>query len=143
MFTIVLMTTGRGFVARTIGSAEPRYSHKDLHKVSLPDPQCPVTDGGGSPAQGQYSYTMVGGTSSYSRKEIRDVISFSISLLILATISAMSAVNEPKRSVGPERNKIGIWRLLAESSLLDASPISCCQSRVRRLRQSKSLPTDT
>ncbi|WP_330847983.1 3'-5' exonuclease, partial [Streptococcus suis] len=47
-------------------------------------------------------YTMVGGTKFYSRKEIRDVISY---LNIIANpsdnISYERIVNEPKRGVGP------------------------------------------
>ena len=47
-------------------------------------------------------YTMVGGTKFYSRKEIRDVISY---LNLIANpadnISFERVVNEPKRGVGP------------------------------------------
>ncbi|WP_161978556.1 DNA helicase PcrA [Streptococcus sp. S784/96/1] len=68
-------------------------------------------------------YTMVGGTKFYSRKEIRDVISY---LNIIANtadnISFERIVNEPKRGVGPGTlEKIRTFAYDRELSLLDAS----------------------
>ncbi|WP_394405218.1 DNA helicase PcrA [Streptococcus sp. 20-1249] len=67
-------------------------------------------------------YTMVGGTKFYSRKEIRDVISY---LNIIANpadnISFERIVNEPKRGVGPGTvEKIRDFANLQNMSLLDA-----------------------
>lgn len=68
-------------------------------------------------------YTMVGGTKFYSRKEIRDVISY---LNVIANthdnISYERIVNEPKRGVGPGTlEKIRIFALEQNLSLLEAS----------------------
>jgi len=68
-------------------------------------------------------YTMVGGTKFYSRKEIRDVISY---LNVIANtadnISYERIVNEPKRGVGPGTlEKIRNFANLQNMSLLDAS----------------------
>ena len=68
-------------------------------------------------------YTMVGGTKFYSRKEIRDVISY---LNLIANpsdnISYERVVNEPKRGVGPGTvEKIRDFASSQEMSLLDAS----------------------
>ncbi|MHC5879113.1 3'-5' exonuclease, partial [Streptococcus pyogenes] len=68
-------------------------------------------------------YTMVGGTKFYSRKEIRDVISY---LNVIANpsdnISFERIVNEPKRGVGPGGlEKIRAFANLQEMSLLEAS----------------------
>ena len=68
-------------------------------------------------------YTMVGGTKFYSRKEIRDVISY---LNVIANtadnISYERIVNEPKRGVGPGTlEKIRDFANLQNMSLLDAS----------------------
>ena len=68
-------------------------------------------------------YTMVGGTKFYSRKEIRDVISY---LNVIANtadnISYERIVNEPKRGVGPGTlEKIRNFAQLQDMSLLDAS----------------------
>ncbi|MFC3932306.1 DNA helicase PcrA [Streptococcus dentapri] len=68
-------------------------------------------------------YTMVGGTKFYSRKEIRDLISY---LNIIANpqdnISYERIVNEPKRGVGPGTlEKIRNFALSQEMSLLEAS----------------------
>ncbi|MBM7641819.1 DNA helicase PcrA [Streptococcus loxodontisalivarius] len=68
-------------------------------------------------------YTMVGGTKFYSRKEIRDVISY---LNIIANpadnISFERIVNEPKRGVGPGTlEKIRLFAYEQNMSLMDAS----------------------
>ncbi|WP_060971780.1 DNA helicase PcrA [Streptococcus sp. CCH5-D3] len=68
-------------------------------------------------------YTMVGGTKFYSRKEIRDVISY---LNLIANpadnISFERVVNEPKRGVGPGTlEKIRKFAYEQNMSLLDAS----------------------
>lgn len=68
-------------------------------------------------------YTMVGGTKFYSRKEIRDLISY---LNIVANtsdnISFERIVNEPKRGVGPGTlEKIRDFAYHQNMSLLDAS----------------------
>lgn len=68
-------------------------------------------------------YTMVGGTKFYSRKEIRDVISY---LNLIANpadnISFERVVNEPKRGVGPGTlEKIRNFAYEQNMSLLDAS----------------------
>ena len=68
-------------------------------------------------------YTMVGGTKFYSRKEIRDVISY---LNLIANpadnISFERVVNEPKRGVGPGTlEKIRTFAYDQNMSLLDAS----------------------
>ncbi len=68
-------------------------------------------------------YTMVGGTKFYSRKEIRDVISY---LNVIANthdnISFERIVNEPKRGVGPGTlEKIRTFALEQNLSLLEAS----------------------
>lgn len=68
-------------------------------------------------------YTMVGGTKFYSRKEIRDVISY---LNIIANpsdnISFERIVNEPKRGVGPgTMEKLRLFAFQNEMSLMDAS----------------------
>ena len=68
-------------------------------------------------------YTMVGGTKFYSRKEIRDVISY---LNLIANpadnISFERVVNEPKRGVGPGTlEKIRNFAYEQDMSLLDAS----------------------
>ncbi|MGT2911869.1 DNA helicase PcrA [Streptococcus cameli] len=67
-------------------------------------------------------YTMVGGTKFYSRKEIRDIISY---LNIIANpadnISFERIVNEPKRGVGPGTvEKIRDFANMQEFSLLEA-----------------------
>ncbi len=67
-------------------------------------------------------YTMVGGTKFYSRKEIRDVISY---LNVIANpadnISFERIVNEPKRGVGPGTvDKIRDFANLHHLSLLEA-----------------------
>ncbi|HFU4025727.1 TPA: DNA helicase PcrA [Streptococcus suis] len=68
-------------------------------------------------------YTMVGGTKFYSRKEIRDVISY---LNLIANpsdnISFERVVNEPKRGVGPGTvDKIRNFATMQDMSLLEAS----------------------
>ena len=68
-------------------------------------------------------YTMVGGTKFYSRKEIRDVISY-LNLIANTSdnISFERVVNEPKRGVGPSTvEKIRNFAAGQEMSLLDAS----------------------
>ncbi|WP_394812811.1 3'-5' exonuclease [Streptococcus iniae] len=68
-------------------------------------------------------YTMVGGTKFYSRKEIRDLISY---LNIIANpsdnISFERIVNEPKRGVGPGTlEKLRLFAYEHQMSLMDAS----------------------
>lgn len=68
-------------------------------------------------------YTMVGGTKFYSRKEIRDVISY---LTVVANpsdnISFERIVNEPKRGVGPGTlDKLRQFAYGQEQSLLEAA----------------------
>lgn len=68
-------------------------------------------------------YTMVGGTKFYSRKEIRDVISY---LNIVANpsdnLSFERIVNEPKRGVGPGTlEKLRVFAYDQGMSLLEAS----------------------
>ena len=68
-------------------------------------------------------YTMVGGTKFYSRKEIRDVISY-LNLIANTSdnISFERVVNEPKRGVGPGTlEKIRTFAYEQNMSLLDAS----------------------
>ncbi|WP_347103906.1 DNA helicase PcrA [Streptococcus anginosus] len=68
-------------------------------------------------------YTMVGGTKFYSRKEIRDVISY-LNLIANTSdnISFERVVNEPKRGVGPGTvEKIRNFAAGQEMSLLDVS----------------------
>ena len=68
-------------------------------------------------------YTMVGGTKFYSRKEIRDIISY-LNLIANTSdnISFERVVNEPKRGVGPSTvEKIRNFAAGQEMSLLDAS----------------------
>lgn len=68
-------------------------------------------------------YTMVGGTKFYSRKEIRDLISY---LNIIANpsdnISFERIVNEPKRGVGPGTlEKLRLFAYDHQMSLMDAA----------------------
>ena len=68
-------------------------------------------------------YTMVGGTKFYSRKEIRDVISY-LNLIANTSdnISFERVVNEPKRGVGPGTlEKLRNFAYELNMSLLDAS----------------------
>lgn len=68
-------------------------------------------------------YTMVGGTKFYSRKEIRDVISY-LNLIANTSdnISYERIINEPKRGVGPgTMEKIRLFAYDRQMSLLDAS----------------------
>lgn len=68
-------------------------------------------------------YTMVGGTKFYSRKEIRDVISY-LNLIANTSdnISFERVINEPKRGVGPGTvEKIRNFAAGQEMSLLEAS----------------------
>ena len=68
-------------------------------------------------------YTMVGGTKFYSRKEIRDVISY-LNLIANTSdnISFERVVNEPKRGVGPGTlEKLRNLAYEQNMSLLDAS----------------------
>lgn len=68
-------------------------------------------------------YTMVGGTKFYSRKEIRDVISY-LNLIANTSdnISFERVVNEPKRGVGPGTlEKLRNFAYEQNTSLLDAS----------------------
>lgn len=68
-------------------------------------------------------YTIVGGTKFYSRKEIRDVISY-LNLIANTSdnISFERVVNEPKRGVGPGTlEKLRDFAYEQNMSLLDAS----------------------
>ena len=68
-------------------------------------------------------YTMVGGTKFYSRKEIRDVISY-LNLIANTSdnISFERVVNEPKRGVGPGTlEKLRNFAYEQNMSLLDAA----------------------
>lgn len=68
-------------------------------------------------------YTMVGGTKFYSRKEIRDIISYLNLIANLSdNISLERIINEPKRGVGPGTvEKLRAFATLQGGSLLDAA----------------------
>ena len=110
------------FVARTIDQlSREGYSHKDFAVLYRTNAQSRTVEE--ALLKSNIPYTMVGGTKFYSRKEIRDVISY---LNLIANpsdnISYERVVNEPKRGVGPGTvEKIRDFASSQEISLLDAS----------------------
>ena len=74
-------------------------------------------------SQVQYSYTMVGGTKFYSRKEIRDIIAYLNLIANLSdNISFERIINRPKRGIGPGTvEKIRDFASIQDMSMLDAS----------------------
>ena len=110
------------FVARTIDQlSREGYSHKDFAVLYRTNAQSRTVEE--ALLKSNIPYTMVGGTKFYSRKEIRDVISY---LNLIANpsdnISYERVVNEPKRGVGPGTvDKIRNFAASQEISLLDAS----------------------
>mgnify|MGYP000977835858 CR=1 FL=1 len=110
------------FVARTIDQlSRESYSHKDFAVLYRTNAQSRTVEE--ALLKANIPYTMVGGTKFYSRKEIRDVISY---LNLIANpsdnISYERVVNEPKRGVGPGTvEKIRDFASSQEISLLDAS----------------------
>ena len=110
------------FVARTIDRlSREGYSHKDFAVLYRTNAQSRTVEE--ALLKANIPYTMVGGTKFYSRKEIRDVISY---LNLIANpsdnISYERVVNEPKRGVGPGTvEKIRDFASSQEISLLDAS----------------------
>ena len=110
------------FVARTIDQlSREGYSHKDFAVLYRTNAQSRTVEE--ALLKSNIPYTMVGGTKFYSRKEIRDIISY---LNLIANpsdnISYERVVNEPKRGVGPGTvEKIRDFASSQEISLLDAS----------------------
>ena len=110
------------FVARTIDQlSREGYSHRDFAVLYRTNAQSRTVEE--ALLKANIPYTMVGGTKFYSRKEIRDVISY---LNLIANpsdnISYERVVNEPKRGVGPGTvDKIRNFAASQEISLLDAS----------------------
>ena len=110
------------FVARTIDQlSREGYSHRDFAVLYRTNAQSRTVEE--ALLKANIPYTMVGGTKFYSRKEIRDVISY---LNLIANprdnISYERVVNEPKRGVGPGTvEKIRDFAASQEISLLEAS----------------------
>ena len=110
------------FVARTIDQlSREGYSHRDFAVLYRTNAQSRTVEE--ALLKANIPYTMVGGTKFYSRKEIRDVISY---LNLIANpsdnISYERVVNEPKRGVGPGTvDKIRDFAASQEISLLEAS----------------------
>ena len=110
------------FVARTIDQlSREGYSHKDFAVLYRTNAQSRTVEE--ALLKANIPYTMVGGTKFYSRKEIRDVISY---LNLIANpsdnISYERVVNEPKRGVGPGTvDKIRNFAASQEISLVEAS----------------------
>ena len=110
------------FVARTIDQlTREGYSHKDFAVLYRTKAQSRTVEE--ALLKANIPYTMVGGTKFYSRKEIRDVISY---LNLIANpsdnISYERVVNEPKRGVGPGTvEKIRNFAASQNVSLLEAS----------------------
>lgn len=110
------------FVARTIDQlSREGYSHRDFAVLYRTNAQSRTVEE--ALLKANIPYTMVGGTKFYSRKEIRDVISY---LNLIANpsdnISYERVVNEPKRGVGPGTvEKIRDFAVSQEISLLEAS----------------------
>ena len=110
------------FVARTIDQlSREGYIHKDFAVLYRTNAQSRTVEE--ALLKSNIPYTMVGGTKFYSRKEIRDLISY---LNLIANpsdnISYERVVNEPKRGVGPGTvEKIRDFASSQEISLLDAS----------------------
>ncbi|WP_049481131.1 DNA helicase PcrA [Streptococcus constellatus] len=110
------------FVARTIVQlTREGYSHKDFAVLYRTNAQSRTVEE--ALLKANIPYIMVGGTKFYSRKEIRDVISY---LNLIANtndnISYERVVNEPKRGVGPGTvEKIRNFAASQNVSLLEAS----------------------
>lgn len=110
------------FVARTIEQlTREGYSHKDFAVLYRTNAQSRTVEE--ALLKANIPYTMVGGTKFYSRKEIRDVISY---LNLIANpsdnISYERVVNEPKRGVGSGTvEKIRNFAASQNVSLLEAS----------------------
>lgn len=110
------------FVARTIEQlTREGYSHRDFAVLYRTNAQSRTVEE--ALLKANIPYTMVGGTKFYSRKEIRDVISY---LNLIANpsdnISYERVVNEPKRGVGPGTvEKIRNFAASQNVSLLEAS----------------------
>ena len=110
------------FVARTIDQlTREGYSHRDFAVLYRTNAQSRTVEE--ALLKSNIPYTMVGGTKFYSRKEIRDVISY---LNLIANpsdnISYERVVNEPKRGVGPGTvEKIRNFAASQNVSLLEAS----------------------
>ena len=110
------------FVARTINQlSREGHSHKDFAVLYRTNAQSRTVEE--ALLKANIPYTMVGGTKFYSRKEIRDVISY---LNLIANpsdnISYERVVNEPKRGVGPGTvDKLRNFAASQEISLLEAS----------------------
>ena len=110
------------FVARTIAQlSREGYSYKDFAVLYRTSAQSRTVEE--ALLEANMPYTMVGSTQFYSRKEIRDVISY---LNLVANpsdnISYERVVNEPKRGVGPGTvEKIRNFAASQDISLLDAS----------------------
>ena len=110
------------FVARTIDQlTREGYSHKDFAVLYRTNAQSRTVEE--ALLKANIPYTMVGGTKFYSRKEIRDVISY-LNLIANTSdnISYERVVNEPKRGVGPGTvEKIRNFAASQNVSLLEAS----------------------
>ena len=110
------------FVARTIVQlTREGYSHKDFAVLYRTNAQSRTVEE--ALLKANIPYTMVGGTKFYSRKEIRDVISY-LNLIANTSdnISYERVVNEPKRGVGPGTvEKIRNFAASQNVSLLEAS----------------------
>ena len=111
------------FVAKTIDELgrSQNFLHKDFAVLYRTNAQSRTIEE--ALLKSNIPYTMVGGTKFYSRKEIRDLISY---LNLIANpsdnISYERVVNEPKRGVGPGTvDKIRNFAASQEISLLDAS----------------------
>lgn len=111
------------FVAKTIDelSSTSDYVYRDFAVLYRTNAQSRNIEE--SFLKANIPYTMVGGTKFYSRKEIRDVISY-LNLIANTSdnISFERVVNEPKRGVGPGTvEKIRNFAASQEMSLLGAS----------------------
>ena len=110
------------FVARTIDQlTREGYSHRDFAVLYRTNAQSRTVEE--ALLKANIPYTMVGGTKFYSRKEIRDVISY-LNLIANTSdnISYERVVNEPKRGVGPGTvEKIRNFAASQNVSLLEAS----------------------
>ncbi|MBF7050647.1 DNA helicase PcrA [Streptococcus sp. HF-2466] len=110
------------FVARIIDQlSREGYNHKDFAVLYRTNAQSRTVEE--ALLKSNIPYTMVGGTKFYSRKEIRDIISY-LNLIANTSdnISFERVVNEPKRGVGPGTvEKIRNFAAGQEMSLLDAS----------------------
>ncbi|KXT78940.1 DNA helicase PcrA [Streptococcus sp. DD13] len=110
------------YIADTIGKLNAQgYSFRDFAVLYRTNAQSRTVEE--ALMKSSIPYTMVGGTKFYSRKEIRDVISY---LNLIANpsdnLSFERVVNEPKRGIGPGTvAKIREFADLQDSSLLEAS----------------------